>query len=29
MALLPKNQRDQAMVLIVVVAVALIGLYYM
>lgn len=29
MALLPKNQRDQVMVLLVVVAVALIGLYYM
>jgi type IV pilus assembly protein PilO len=28
MALLPKNQRDQVMVLLVVVAVALIGLYY-
>jgi type IV pilus assembly protein PilO len=28
MALLPKNQRDQAMVLLVIVAVALIGLYY-
>jgi type IV pilus assembly protein PilO len=29
MALLPKNQRDQVMVLLVVVAVALVGLYYM
>jgi type IV pilus assembly protein PilO len=28
MALLPKNQRDQVMVLLVIVAVALIGLYY-
>jgi type IV pilus assembly protein PilO len=28
MVLLPKNQRDQAMVLLVIVAVALIGLYY-
>jgi type IV pilus assembly protein PilO len=28
MALLPKTQRDQAMVLLVIVAVALIGLYY-
>ena len=28
MALLPKNQRDQAMVLLVIVAVALFGLYY-
>jgi type IV pilus assembly protein PilO len=28
MALLPKTQRDQVMVLLVVVAVALIGLYY-
>jgi type IV pilus assembly protein PilO len=28
MALFPKNQRDQAMVLLVIVAVALIGLYY-
>jgi type IV pilus assembly protein PilO len=28
MALLPKNQRDQAMVLLVIVAGALIGLYY-
>jgi type IV pilus assembly protein PilO len=27
-ALLPKNQRDQAMVLLVIVAVALVGLYY-
>ena len=29
MALIPKNQRDQVMVLLVVVAVALVGLYYM
>ena len=28
MALLPKNQRDQVMVLLVIVAVALVGLYY-
>jgi type IV pilus assembly protein PilO len=28
MALFPKNQRDQVMVLLVIVAVALIGLYY-
>ena len=28
MTLLPKNQRDQVMVLLVIVAVALIGLYY-
>jgi len=28
MALLPKNQRDQVMVLLIIVAVALIGLYY-
>ena len=28
MALLPKSQRDQVMVLLVVVAVALVGLYY-
>src|SRR6476620_6919856 len=28
MAMLPKNQRDQVMVLLVIVAVALIGLYY-
>ena len=28
MTLLPKSQRDQAMVLLVIVAVALIGLYY-
>jgi len=28
MALLPKNQRDQVMVLLVIVAVALIGLFY-
>jgi len=28
MALIPKNQRDQVMVLLVVVAVALVGLYY-
>ena len=28
MALLPKNQRDQMMVLLIIVAVALIGLYY-
>ena len=28
MALFPKNQRDQVMVLLVVVAVALVGLYY-
>ena len=29
MALLPKSQRDQVMVLLVIVAVALVGLYYM
>lgn len=29
MALLPKNQRDQVMVLLVIVSVALMGLYYM
>lgn len=28
MTLLPKNQRDQVMVLLVIVAVALVGLYY-
>lgn len=28
MALLPKNQREQVMVLLVIVAVALVGLYY-
>ena len=29
MALLPKSQRDQVMVLLVVVAIALVGVYYM
>lgn len=29
MALLPKNQRDQAMVLVSIIAIALVGLYWM